>query len=91
MKFASFLSLLVLLLSLLMAPVLAGDKDDGTIIIGEEGQILYKGGKKVSLKRFLESLEITLTVQTIVRTMIRSSSKEGESRSPTADRPMVPR
>jgi len=29
-----------------MVPVLA-EKEDPTIIIGEEGQILYKGGKKV--------------------------------------------
>lgn len=60
----------------LMAPVFAGDKDDDTIIIGEHGQILYKGGgKKVSLKQLIESLQITLTVETYVRTTIRSSSR----------------
>ena len=77
MNIRVFVSFLVLMLTLL-APVLAGDKDDGTIIIGESGQILYKGGKKVSLKQLIESLQITLTIDTYVRTTIRSSSREGD-------------
>jgi hypothetical protein len=47
MNFKLLVSFFLLFLSM-MTPVFAGDKD-GTIIIGEQGQILYKGGKKVNL------------------------------------------
>ena len=76
MNFKVLVSLLIFALSLL-APVLAA-KDDGTIILGDGGQILYKGGGKVSLKQLIESLQITLTIETYTRTTIRSSSREGD-------------
>lgn len=78
MNFAFLISFVLFALSIIMVPVLAGGKDDETIIIGEGGQILYKGGgKKVSLKDLLQSLQITLTIETYERTTIRLSSRDG--------------
>lgn len=49
MNFKVFLSFLLFALSMMAFPVHGGDKG-GTIIIGEEGQIVYSGGgKKVSV------------------------------------------
>jgi hypothetical protein len=85
MNFKLLFAVFLFTLSLL-APVFAGGKDDGTIIIGEGGQILYKGGGKVSLKTLIESLQITLTIDTYERTRIRLSSRGGDAASPDSSK-----
>lgn len=47
MNFNIFALIFTIVMSIIASTALAG-KDDGTIIIGENGGIVYKGGKKVS-------------------------------------------
>lgn len=75
MNIKLFFSVLLFVLSILTPALAGGDKDDDTIIIGEMGQILYKGGKKVSLKDLIESLHIIIKIETSERTTIRLSSR----------------